>query len=1211
MKILSLRFNNLNSLSGEKDFKIDFVDGPLNDAGIFLISGPTGAGKTTILDAICVALYEKTPRLEVGSIKNLMTLQKGFCFSEVEFHVKGKIYRSRWELKRAHLKSTGRFQNSTRELSIVENGKDLILENKKKLINEKIQEITGLNFNRFTRSMMLPQGNFAAFLEAKENERADLLEKMTGTEIYSEISKVTYAIFKEEQQKLNRLKIKLEDILPETEETLEILRDSKKRIEKEKGQLTKNITSLTEKSQLLKKIAGLKKDIENVKENLRKVEVLAKEKSNDFIKLDKAIKAEIFRAEIEKTDQLSKMAIVKREKIEDLNRKLPVLTSDLKVLREELTRERIGFESFSKVKSEKEVAIEKALIKESEIKNNLESTSVQTSNLEKKELLLKEQVKDIDICEKKLIVAKDELEKKRILLDHREPFHQLETTLFFLRTKVNDIGSKREEYKKAVGQEKKIVLQIKQSQQSIENREVDLKGIEERSKVLSAKQEDINKRIKDIEKDNDIDEAFEKISVAISTCESLIKLDIDTMALFSKVKDINGAISNNKNQIKESEANLEKIDSYINTGEKRICELEEELKQELLISKYKDDRSLLVENKPCPLCGSLDHPVENISKVSSDTEKLLNEQKGELSKFYKSKASEGEKTIKLMTENENFSKECKFCEKSIESNSIFRSEQIERGTIELDKDSDLKKILELKLKEKNGLEKKIKELKVLRREQLKVNDSISIDEKYKNEEILELEKARADLKLHNNQKNTINKEVKELFLNIVKMESEIVGITKKFNAPYQQGHEEKLVTFLEQQDKEYRKLKEDFKSLEAESVELREKNILITNTKKSLEEVINILRDDLKKLNEKHLSLEVKRKELLDEKDISALKNRLKDKEKNYRDNIQKFEKSKNQKKTELKSKGEHLKSLEDELKEIEIALADLNKEFLLKIRDADFESVEAIKRDLIDDAEISGLKRTKKEIDDGLLKEKTRLEDLEKDINTAQVEKKTDLSAQEIEGALNSLTLNLETMKKELWEVDSRLKADEELRQKKQKQVDKIELGRKEFSKWSQLNELIGSSDGKKFKKFAQGLTLDHLINLANKHLVKLNNRYYMERKGGEDLGINIVDDYQAQLARPVKTLSGGESFLVSLSLALGLSSLVSRNVRIDSFFLDEGFGSLDKDSMEIALDALDNLNASGKTIGIISHIDSLKERIPVQIKVERKSHGESRIII
>jgi exonuclease SbcC len=163
------------------------------------------------------------------------------------------------------------------------------------------------------------------------------------------------------------------------------------------------------------------------------------------------------------------------------------------------------------------------------------------------------------------------------------------------------------------------------------------------------------------------------------------------------------------------------------------------------------------------------------------------------------------------------------------------------------------------------------------------------------------------------------------------------------------------------------------------------------------------------------------------------------------------------------------------------------------------------------------------------------------------------------------------------------------------------------EFDLWQQLNGLIGSADGAKYRKFAQGLTLDHLIYLANQQLQRLHGRYQLRRRSLGELELEVIDTWQSDAARDCKTLSGGESFLVSLALALALSDLVSHKTSIDSLFLDEGFGTLDPETLEVALDALDSLNASGKMIGVISHVEALKERIPVQLKVHKAGMGIS----
>ena len=185
------------------------------------------------------------------------------------------------------------------------------------------------------------------------------------------------------------------------------------------------------------------------------------------------------------------------------------------------------------------------------------------------------------------------------------------------------------------------------------------------------------------------------------------------------------------------------------------------------------------------------------------------------------------------------------------------------------------------------------------------------------------------------------------------------------------------------------------------------------------------------------------------------------------------------------------------------------------------------------------------------------------------------------------------------LRENSQQLKQNAENQQRQHALRQQMERTAQEVEDWGWLNSLIGSREGDKFRKFAQGLTLDNLVWLANHQLNRLHGRYLLQRKASDALELEVVDTWQADAVRDTRTLSGGESFLVSLALALALSDLVSHKTRIDSLFLDEG--TLDSETLDTALDALDALNASGKVIGVISHVEAMKERIPVQIKVKK----------
>ena len=183
---------------------------------------------------------------------------------------------------------------------------------------------------------------------------------------------------------------------------------------------------------------------------------------------------------------------------------------------------------------------------------------------------------------------------------------------------------------------------------------------------------------------------------------------------------------------------------------------------------------------------------------------------------------------------------------------------------------------------------------------------------------------------------------------------------------------------------------------------------------------------------------------------------------------------------------------------------------------------------------------------------------------------------------------------------------------EKKSHQQDKrkaITAQKDKLQVWQQLHKLIGSADGKKYRTFAQGLTFEVMIDHANAKLHKMSDRYLLIRDDNNALELNVIDNYQGGEIRSTKNLSGGEGFIISLALALGLSQMASHNIRVDSLFLDEGFGTLDEESLDIALDTLTSLQQEGKLIGVISHVAALKERILTQIQVTKLSGGFSQI--
>jgi exonuclease SbcC len=216
-----------------------------------------------------------------------------------------------------------------------------------------------------------------------------------------------------------------------------------------------------------------------------------------------------------------------------------------------------------------------------------------------------------------------------------------------------------------------------------------------------------------------------------------------------------------------------------------------------------------------------------------------------------------------------------------------------------------------------------------------------------------------------------------------------------------------------------------------------------------------------------------------------------------------------------------------------------------------------------------------------------------------------TDQSLDALKEDITLLETELKQTRLDSGGITSRLNENEKQKLNRQERLQAIETRKRECARWNDLHDLIGSADGKKFRNFAQGLTFEMMTTQANRQLRKMTDRYLLIHDAAQPLELNVIDNYQAGEIRSTRNLSGGESFIVSLALALGLSQMAGRNVRVDSLFLDEGFGTLDDDALETALETLAGLQQDGKIIGIISHVPALKERISIQITVTPERGG------
>ena len=568
MKILKVRLLNINSLKGE--FEVDFEEF-LKGESLFAITGPTGAGKSTLLDVITCALYGRTARLT--NPNDLMSRHTGECLCEVEFEIKGKKYRSSWSQKRARKKSDGNFQSAKMEIVDLEENK--IIESYLSKVPKVIEEISGLDFDRFIQSMMLAQGSFDAFLKAKETERSTLLEKITGTYIYKRISQEIYETYSGKKQDIENDEIALESIELLEKEVLEEKSKALVESKKEKLSLDKQESELKKISTWLENLQKLQNDQIKQTQEFEKVAKEKEQNKDQFVKLELANNA----LRVQPISQ-EKNAIVKTT--QDQSKTLAELQKELLELKElhktKLQELNTTKELFVKEKSIYEQNIQK--IKELRVvQTQIESKVVSHQELDKKLSLQKQELAKLFGVDLSELVENETLVEENIV-KQKEQLNSLEQELQTLTTELETIGEKTKD------------LTSKENSARAELQKVDelLKAVGEHKKLS----ESINQEKK-----------------TKAECEQNITTQ-------TKLKD-------------EKAKLLLQIEQNLST-------LKEKREKELLIKNYEADRAKLSDGEECFLCGSKEHPyidhalsidVDQTTAKIKDQEQLLQNEKNE------------------------------------------------------------------------------------------------------------------------------------------------------------------------------------------------------------------------------------------------------------------------------------------------------------------------------------------------------------------------------------------------------------------------------------------------------------------------------------------------------------------------------------------------------------------------------------------------------
>ena len=364
----------------------------------------------------------------------------------------------------------------------------------------------------------------------------------------------------------------------------------------------------------------------------------------------------------------------------------------------------------------------------------------------------------------------------------------------------------------------------------------------------------------------------------------------------------------------------------------------------------------------------------------------------------------------------------------------------------------------------------------------------------------------------------------------------------------------------------------------------------------TLKELI-LLKSEIDKLTFELSEIQTKRVEKYSGVDINLDTNKLIEKWNSYQTKITITKES-------LEKNTNHLEVLKQNQESI-------SEKLLSEIKIQGLNEIEELESKILEEGIANQYRERLKALSEKEVALKTNSELVEKELNEALLKNDESITLDELVIQIQSLSDSVEIIKKEIWELNKQLEIDQENRVKQQANQLILDRLNKDLALWSKMNLLIGDAQGKKFSNFVQDLTLKQLIEFGNKRLIAFSDRYLMEVDGESD-ALKVIDTYMGSTQRAVTSLSGGETFKLSLALAFGLSDLAAKNINIESLFIDEGFGTLDPESLDQAITILEHMqNTSNKSIGIISHVGELKERIGTKIKLNRTSAGYSSIEI
>lgn len=1196
MKILSIRLKNLASLAGEHF--IDFECDPLANAGLIAIVGKTGAGKSTILDAMCLALFNKIPRLKESDGKLLdvdgselltnspLTVLRrgtGHGFAELCFVAQDqKHYQARWEIKRARENASGKLQSVQRSLKCLTDG--VVVADKTKAVESHIQQITQLSFEQFTRAVLLAQSEVTAFLKARDTERGELLEYLTNSSIFAKIGQLAFEKTREITNQRKQLENVLGHIEIRSDEEVAELQAQFQQLQQQVQQLENERNQLKQQQQWFERQQKLKSEV-----------IFKQQQHETQLNAHTALATD--RQLLEQLDIFSEIRPVAFQQ-QQIQKVLQQLEPQLQQKQQHFSHLTSAFEQEKVRYTQAETALQQ--FQNFELQHQDELNQVRKYVQERDYIAedykkTKSRLAHVETQQQPLLQQQQQLEQKleHIGTQQATCVEQLQHSGHF---SVLDKGLHAH------------VQQLEQFIQHYQKVENTLGNIQQAQAKLEQDKNLIAQLITQFGSPQQMESKLEQKQVhKEQLLTQLNQLDViqqklqHHFQLKNEASTLRQTLDALQHQSQQLEQNTQKAESEFQAAKTEREKLQHILQQQRLLHAENIEhlRAELKQGEACLVCGSTEHPYrDDESQVSKALFALQQQQEQQALQQEQQSFQQWQHTQQQFTQLQSEQKQQQNALQQAHNKLNTQQQELQHYLAQTQIQLDLNVTqpeLEVYLQglsiqstqTKQQLEQELQQLSQASKQQLHLNQAVQ-NTTYQLETVQQLQQQIQHIV------DCLESREKTLWLEQPRRQSQ--QVVQQLKQRLQQ---------LEQADQ----LSKQHQQL-TQQLNLFVSNLNALNTQHA--ELSQQLQDIAKKgqLNSEAAnqlilamagSTELKANEWLQQHDQQRqqVQHQYQQLKQNFELARQNFEQHKNELE-QLKAQHQHNQQALTQCKnEISAWLTQYTQ----------FEELQLSQLLAISSTQEQQIRLTLQNAERVLSEAAYALKTAQQQFNEHQ-QQQPEIQQEQL---TELIQLNQDKLQQQLEQRDQ-YKVQLELHQQnlaKQKQfAEQIQQIQQQEHRWNKISSLIGDAKGKDFRDLAQQYNLDILLEYANQQLAMLSQRYTLKRLDNS-LSLAIIDHDMDGETRSVASLSGGESFLTALAISLAIANMASGSMKIESLFIDEGFGTLDASSLHMVMNALDQLQSQGRKVILISHIQEMHERIPVQIQVQPVGSGSSRIEI